>query len=681
MFRLKLLGSLDISGADGTPDGAPLRRLKPLVLLAYLAASRPRGFHRREKLTALFWPELSTDRARAALRTSLSRLRDDFGDDHFTVRGTAEIAVNPERLWCDVAAFDLAVVESRFEDAVALYSGPLLDGVHVEGTGAELEDWIEAERMRLMRDAVRAGTSMSLAAEARGDIAGAVRAAEWAHALNPSDESTARRTIAVLIAAGDHGRAMRVHDELARRLQRELGVELSAETAALVGVLRQPVVGSANVAPQILPQILPQSLPQSLPLTASLPVATPVASGVGAPSVAHTSRMWRANRWLLAASVVAAITIGAWPVVSAKMQRMRSVAAPVQTVEWVNLRYDTVAPPARFGGQAVLDSTGNALLLLGGQIDTRTHSFAPLGREIWRLSGLRVGQHSTWTRVATAPGPHPSDRWLFGASYDTPHDRIVLHGGGLGQTSPCTNDTWILDHASGLEQAPVWRQVSFRGSAPPARGGFDQIFDAAHRRLIVFAGHDCIYPHFDETWVLAFDDETLTSGEWSRLSPDSSAGIPRERDLYAAAYDTASGRMFVFGGRASMLASSELWALDHANGLGGRAAWRRVECAGEPPVRISAAGTFDAKRDVWTLVGGTDENANVTRDVWMLRGVGRDLAHCRWEHPAVMGRVPAERSAANAILLPESRGIVLFGGSFDSTPLGDTWLMKAAPLR
>src|SRR5258708_25934460 len=115
MFRLKLLGSLDISRADGTSGTAPLRRLKPLVLLAYLAASRPRGFHRREKLTAFFWPELSTERARAALRTSLSRLRDDFGDDLFTTRGAAEIAVNPERLWCDVAAFDVAIAESRPE--------------------------------------------------------------------------------------------------------------------------------------------------------------------------------------------------------------------------------------------------------------------------------------------------------------------------------------------------------------------------------------------------------------------------------------------------------------------------------------------------------------------------------------------------------------------------------------
>ena len=535
--------------------------------------------------------------------------------------------------------------------AVALYRGAFLDGVHVEGTGTELEDWIDAERSRLLRDAIAAASALSLAAEARGDIAGAVRAAEWAHALSPSDESTARRTIALLIAAGDHGRAMRVHDELVRRLHRELGVEPSAETAALAGLLRQPIVVEAA------------SVAASIP-----PVVATIASNLGAPRVAPRNSMWRANRWLLAAGVIAAIVVGTWLVAPAKV---RSAAEPVQTVAWVNVRYDTLAPPARFGGQAVLDSTGNALLLLGGQIDARTRTFAPLGKEIWRLSGLRVGQRATWTRVATAPGPHPSDRWLFGASYDTPHDRIVLHGGGLGTTSPCTNDTWILDHASGLGQPPAWRQVSFRGTAPPARGGFDQIFDAAHRRLIVFAGHDCIYPHFDDTWVLAFDNETLTSGEWNRLSPDSSAGIPRERDLYAAAYDTASGRMFVFGGRASMLASSELWALEHANGLGGRAAWRRVECAGEPPARISAAGTFDAKRDVWTLIGGTDENSNATRDVWMLRGVGRDLARCRWEHPAAAGRLPAERSAATAMLLPESRGIVLFGGSFDSTPLGD----------
>ena len=671
MFRLKVLGSLDVHRADGASDAASIRRLKPLVLLAYLAVARPRGFHRRDKVAAAFWPELSAERARAALRTSLSRLRDDFGDDLFVTRGPAEISVNHDRLWCDAVAFDDAVADARFEDAVALYRGALLDAVHVEGAGTELEDWISSERTRLLRDAVAAGSAISLAAEACGDLDGAVRAAEWALSLSPSDESTARRAIALLIASGDHGRAIRVHDELARRLRRELGVEISPETAALVGGLRRPQAEASKTATVRFPV---DTVSDDIGAAAGTPREAPGE----APGEAPRRVLARAERWLLAAGIVGAFAFGARLLAP---PGVHDLAASDRTVEWVNLHYDSLVPPARFGGQAVLDSTGDALLLLGGQIDAQTHAFAPLGRELWRLRGLRVGQRATWTRVATAPGPHPTDRWLFGASYDAAHDRILMHGGGLGSTAPCANDTWVLDHASGLEQAPVWRQVSLRGAAPPPRGGFDQIFDAAHRRLIVFAGHDCVFPHFDDTWVLAFDDDMLTSGRWSRLSPDSSAGIPRERDLYAAAYDTASGRMFVFGGRASMLASSELWALDHANGLGGRPAWSRVECAGEPPARISAAGTFDARRDEWTFFGGTDENANVTRDVWILRGVGRDLARCRWERAAALGRMPAERSAATAMLLPQSRGIVMFGGSFDSTPLGDTWLMKAPPSR
>ncbi len=659
MFRLKLLGTLEVSSIDGEFDGAPVRRLKPLMLLAYLAAARPRGFHRRDKLAAIFWPELSSERARAALRTSLSRLRDELTGDVIVLRGTDEIATNPDCLWCDVAAFDDAVAAGRVDDAVALYRGALLDGVHTDGTGAELEDWIDAERARLLRDAVHAAASLSTTAESHGDIGGALRAAECAYALSPTDEALARRTISLLVASGDHGHAMRLYDELVRRLHRDLDVAVSAETKALIEPLRHRAATGPIRRRDFAPQRAQLDAEKFEP-PATLPPAPP-------------RRASKIARWLIAASAIAAAAVALRMLLPGTP---RIAPAAKQVVEWTSVRYDTLGPTARFGGQAVLDSTGNALILLGGQTDPRKHTFAPLGGEVWRLSGLRAGQSSIWTRVATAPGPHPSDRWLFGASYDTPHDRVVMHGGGLGSTSPCANDTWILDHASGIGHAPAWRPVSLRGAAPPARGGFDQVFDAAHRRLIVFAGHDCVYPRFDDTWVLAFDDETLSSGEWHALAADSSAGIPRDRDLYAAAYDTASGRMFVFGGRVSTLPTSELWALEHANGLGGRAAWKRVECAGQAPARIQAAGTFDAQHDVWTLFGGADANTNVTRDVWLLRGLARDLNRCRWEQAAVSGKLPAERYAANAMLLPESRGIVVYGGSFDLTPLGDTWVMK-----
>ena len=57
MLKLQLLGSLDL--VDTGRDVAPvLRRPKSVALLAYLAAARPKGFHRRDSLLPLFWPDL-----------------------------------------------------------------------------------------------------------------------------------------------------------------------------------------------------------------------------------------------------------------------------------------------------------------------------------------------------------------------------------------------------------------------------------------------------------------------------------------------------------------------------------------------------------------------------------------------------------------------------------------------
>src|SRR5215217_7103766 len=80
MIELRTLGVLDLRGGDGQEFRAVLQQPKRLALLFYLAvASRTRRFHRRDALLALFWPELDTDHARAALRRSLYFLRRSLG--------------------------------------------------------------------------------------------------------------------------------------------------------------------------------------------------------------------------------------------------------------------------------------------------------------------------------------------------------------------------------------------------------------------------------------------------------------------------------------------------------------------------------------------------------------------------------------------------------------------------
>ena len=156
MIHLALLGNVELTSDGPVISDAPLRRSKRVAVLAYLAVARPRGFHRRDKVAALFWPELPTDRARAALRTTLSRLRDDYEAELLIGRGSEDIAVDNTKLECDVVQFDDDLDAGRFDRAVRIYRGPFLDGIHVEGAGEELETWLAAERARL-RDSFQIG--------------------------------------------------------------------------------------------------------------------------------------------------------------------------------------------------------------------------------------------------------------------------------------------------------------------------------------------------------------------------------------------------------------------------------------------------------------------------------------------------------------------------------------------
>src|SRR5215208_3837389 len=101
MIRLRTLGSLELRDAGGRDLDALLAQPKRLALLVYLAAARPFGVHRRDKLLALFWPELGETHARDALNQALSVLRQSLGSDSFARRGVDEVGIDPERISCD----------------------------------------------------------------------------------------------------------------------------------------------------------------------------------------------------------------------------------------------------------------------------------------------------------------------------------------------------------------------------------------------------------------------------------------------------------------------------------------------------------------------------------------------------------------------------------------------------
>src|SRR5881396_2001305 len=102
MIELRMLGRLSLTGADGREVRGLLGQPRRLALLAYRAAASAQGFHRRDTLLALFWPELDQEHARAALRQALHVLRGAFGAGMVVTRGDEEIALAFDHVSCDV---------------------------------------------------------------------------------------------------------------------------------------------------------------------------------------------------------------------------------------------------------------------------------------------------------------------------------------------------------------------------------------------------------------------------------------------------------------------------------------------------------------------------------------------------------------------------------------------------
>jgi DNA-binding SARP family transcriptional activator/TolB-like protein len=237
MLRLRLLGSRELEQADQTDASAVFAQPKRFALLAYMACRADR-FHRRDTVLAVFWPELDTFAARRALRNSLYHLRLALGDDVFIARGDDELMIDRAKLWCDVPALGDALAAARYDEAVALYRGELLEGVHVSGVGEEFEDWLVRERAQALERVLRALEHLGREHEIAGRLADAAQAAVRATQLAPFDEACVRRAVVALHASGDRGGAFSLFDSYTRKLDAEFDAAPDSETVALVDRLR-----------------------------------------------------------------------------------------------------------------------------------------------------------------------------------------------------------------------------------------------------------------------------------------------------------------------------------------------------------------------------------------------------------------------------------------------------------
>jgi tetratricopeptide (TPR) repeat protein len=169
VFTLQLLGGLSLTGPDGRPLGRATQR-KRLALLAVLARA-PRRTATRDRLIGLLWPECTAEEARHRLSSALYDLRQTLGTDALISRGDDVSLARP--LGVDAEQFERAAAAGSWNEAARLYSGPFLDGVHLDDA-EEFERWVDGERDRLQRLWARAraaATDDALVAPSSGAVA------------------------------------------------------------------------------------------------------------------------------------------------------------------------------------------------------------------------------------------------------------------------------------------------------------------------------------------------------------------------------------------------------------------------------------------------------------------------------------------------------------------------------
>lgn len=225
MKELKILGPVELRDVSGNLEHSFLAGPKRLALLAFLVLNRPRGFHRRDRILPLLWPEKGQKNARNSLSNLLYHIRKTLGSEIVITRGTEEIGIDTSKLWCDALEFEELIKKGELLDAVNLYRSDLLEGLHIANASADFEQWIDLERQRfrnLYGDALEA---LALQSEKKGETNKAIKWWQLSLETTPYDTHKVKHYLKLLTAIGSRAEVIRIAEQHASFLHRELDID------------------------------------------------------------------------------------------------------------------------------------------------------------------------------------------------------------------------------------------------------------------------------------------------------------------------------------------------------------------------------------------------------------------------------------------------------------------------
>jgi serine/threonine-protein kinase len=237
-IQLRVLGSVELEGTGRRRFRTLLAQPKRVALLTYLVLAEPRGWHRRDELQAVFWPELDKKHAQSSLRNSLYFLKQRLGEAVVLRRGAQEVSIASTALRCDAVAFEKGALSGDPEACTKLYRGHLLEGFFIRES-PEFERWLDVERARLAELYERVIGSLAEGAAAQQRWVDQVRWRRRLTRLDPYNSRYVFELMKALLQAGEPANAARAAVEHRRFVQEDLGVEPAAEVLQLAELLRE----------------------------------------------------------------------------------------------------------------------------------------------------------------------------------------------------------------------------------------------------------------------------------------------------------------------------------------------------------------------------------------------------------------------------------------------------------
>ncbi len=232
MLQIRLLGqfALQLNGTAVEMAARPAQSLLAYLVLHPVA-------HRRERLAGLLWPDSSETNARRNLRQALWQIRRALGEgvDTRLLVGEMTLAFNTDSAyWLDVEEIAQPLAETTTADdlmrIVAAYAGELLPGFY--------DEWVLLERDRLHAQFER---KLNLLLERLGEARRWTEVLHWGErwiAFGYTPEPAYRALMLAHAGLGDTSNMADVYQRCVDGLERDLGVEPSAQTRLLYERLR-----------------------------------------------------------------------------------------------------------------------------------------------------------------------------------------------------------------------------------------------------------------------------------------------------------------------------------------------------------------------------------------------------------------------------------------------------------